>query len=348
MSVTLPAGNGHLARCHAAFEAGPPATRVELRWRLPPDDRTHSTMQIWLPEGDIPAPAPALRVAVAAPDGTTTPYVAEDVAFNEREITVGGRLVGHLRYVPPTPSETRGRFEVDLFPTARADDLGAVAPIGLWRVRVQNLQYEPHRWLRAWVQRDDNLYGYPRRGRQSYLDHPCYRRFDPVGREVLTDDRQPADCPVRRAGMMNAIATGPSPLVAGGYVRKSGRPGAYAAGSIGPPVRDPDRSPDAGCVSDDSRVHAGVIHAGSRSGSRVALNGTSVAAPKLARWAAARLAAGDAADRAALAAEAAVQEATHRADDPELQGRRLGDGRIRVPPVDAPEGRQRRYEKADP
>jgi hypothetical protein len=51
--------------------------------------------------------------------------------------------------------------------------------------------------------------------------------------------------------------------------------------------------PDALAQSDRSYVHRGILAAGTRSGSRVVMNGTSVAAPRIARAVAERRATGD-------------------------------------------------------
>ena len=92
-------------------------------------------------------------------------------------------------------------------------------------------------------------------------------------------------CIVKRAGMISGIATGEKTIVVGGYLRKelslrlfggrTNRPGGREDAKPGL------RKPDAAMVSDDSKVHLGVLAAGSRSGSVVAMRGTSVAAP---RW----------------------------------------------------------------
>src|SRR3982751_1460210 len=74
------------------------------------------------------------------------------------------------------------------------------------------------------------------------------------------------------------------------------------------PPGGPPRSPDALIVSEDSRVHWGVLAAGSRSGSVVAMGGTSVAAPRAARWIADDLGAGGRGDRAAVQAHATADE----------------------------------------
>jgi hypothetical protein len=185
--------------------------------------------------------------------------------------------------------------------------------------------------VQGWIQRDDTPLGYPIRGRQSYFDEACYVRFDAQGREIEEDSNQPL-CLVKRAGSINAIATGNQTIVAGGYLRKELRIARYSAGG---PITPPPggilpqnlRKPDAALASDDSKVHFGVLAAGGRSGSRVAINGTSVAAPQGARWVADQLAAGYLGDRAAVCAKAQADEAALPASKPPLPPERGGCGR---------------------
>jgi hypothetical protein len=174
----------------------------------------------------------------------------------------------------------RGRFFVALLPTAFLDTPGELAPSGVWTVRLQNVSREAIKSVQAWIQRDDTPFGYPTRGRQSYFDDACYVRFDAQGREI-ENDPYPPYCHVKRAGLINAIATGAETIVAGSYLRKELRFVRYSAGGTDDPAF---RRADAALVSDDSKIHAGVLAAGSRSGTRVAINGTSVATPQLARW----------------------------------------------------------------
>ena len=140
------------------------------------------------------------------------------------------------------------------------------------------------------MQRDDSLYGYPQSGRQAYLDHPTYVRRDDNGREIVDEEeieRPLVVTPVRRKSLANAIATGLRTITAGGYVEQDRRAARYSSGGPNtPPETGGVRltKPDALLPSEGSRAHRGVLAAGSRSGARVAMNGTSVAAPQLARW----------------------------------------------------------------
>jgi hypothetical protein len=188
-------------------------------------------------------------------------------------------------------------FLISLQPTTRIESENSpvptdpVVPAGLWNLSLNNLTLSPLEIIEAWVQRDDAPVGYRRRGRQAYFDVPSYEIYGHDGRPLEEDD--PA-CPVKRAGSINAIATGTDTIVIGGLLRKELRPPVYSAGGpITAPAGAPSPhrcGPDALTVSDDSIVQAGVLAAGTHSGSVVAMNGTSVAAPLMTRWIAGELA----------------------------------------------------------
>ena len=206
--------------------------------------------------------------------------------------------------------------------------LGPLAPSGWWIVRLRNASPGAVDPVHAWVQRDDTPPGYPVRGRQSYFDEACYVRFDAQKREV-EEDAHPAQaaslCHIKRAGLINALATGNQTAVAGGYLRKELRIARYSAWGTPDPAF---RRPDAALVSDDLKVHWGVLAAGAGSGSMVALSGTSVAAPQLARWIADELAADRAGDRNAV--QAAAIAASRRARQPAARARWLGPNAPRI------------------
>lgn len=339
LQIVLPAGNSHLSRCHARVHFTPKEQDVELEWRVPPDDKTPSFVEIWLPHAGATAPAASrLTLSVVAPGGPASPQLGEIHNTGVHLLDDSGQIICAASYVfEPWPTE-RGRFLIELEPTARLrPTVAPVAPAGIWRIRLQNVLLAADEPVHAWIQRDDTPYGYPRFGRQSYFDEACYVRFDPQGREI-EDDTHPeqagAPCHVRRASLVNALATGTDTIVAGGYRRRELPVARYSAGEPITPARggaaDPAfRKPDATLVSEDSKVHAGVLAAGSRSGSRVAGRGTSVAAPQLARWVAGQLAAGNPGDRNAVKAQAIADEGGLPAWKPPLPPERGGWGRMR-------------------
>jgi hypothetical protein len=304
LNVVIPSGNSHLGRLHAERAFDRPGQTVDLHWRVLPDDRTPSFLEIWLPlEAWLPGVKPEDKnprlQAQVDPAKRTSPvhlritdpgHSAEGelkgAAPGEglRLLADNGDVLCEARYHFIGAPTNRGMFLIALQPTRRVDPgpgtpANPVAPSGIWTITLENVSLKPNGLVEAWIQRDDTPYGFPRRGRQSYFDHACYERFDHGGR-VREEDR--GDCIIRRAGSMNAIATGKRTTVVGGYVRRSRQPAEYSAG--GPVAhRWPRRGPDASAVSDESRVLRGVLAAGTRSGSVATLNGTSVAAPQVAR-----------------------------------------------------------------
>lgn len=339
LRVILPAGNSHLSRCHAEVRFTPTSQPVELNWRVQPADRTPSFLEIWLPHaGPVPPATDRVKLSVAAPGGAgTTSLLGETdvlpvVVVNDGEVICAAQAIFR-----PWPTERR-LFLVQLQPTARLrptstpEEAKRIAPPGVWTVKLHNVALTPEQPVQAWIQRDDTPYGYRVRGRQSYFDEGCYVRFDAKGEEIEEDPASPP-CHVKRAGLISAIATGAETIVAGGYLRKELRMARYSAGGPITPTRDLPldpypKKPDAALVSDDSKVHAGVLAAGSRSGSLVSINGTSIAAPQLARWVADELAAGRSGDRAAVCYKAQADEAALPASKPPLPPERGGCGRM--------------------
>ena len=304
LKVVIPSGNSHLGRLHAELTFDRPGQTMKLHWRVLPDDRTPSFLEIWLPlEVWLPGVKPEekdprwqaavdpakraspIHLRIAAP-GPSAEGELEGAAPGDglRLLADNGDVLCEARYHFIGAPTNRGMFLIALQPTRRNEPVpgtpgNPVALSGTWTITLENVSLKPKGLVEAWIQRDDTPYGFPRRGRQSYFDHRCYQRFDHGGR-LVEDDQE--GCIIKRAGSMNAIATGEKTIVVGGYVRKNGKPAEYSAG--GPVTHPwPRRGPDTSAVSDESRVLRGVLAAGTRSGSVVALDGTSVAAPQATR-----------------------------------------------------------------
>jgi hypothetical protein len=357
LRVVLPAGNNHLLRCHAAmtFTAG---AKVALNWRVLPDDRTPSFLEIWMPFRRGGGDPRRVKVTVTPPGGA--PKTIEEKRGAYASWAIGNSIYAEMSYTHQPHPTQRGFFFIALQPTARLRRSTqqapyALAPAGSWTVEIENLQLTPREIVHAWIQRDDSVQGYRRRGRQSYFDDRRYDRYDHAGRDVESDNyvrpvprtRAPGASAISREGTLNAIATGSKLDVIGGIVRKTSLiddgSGALrhemlaakysASGPITPPrdtiivTRD---GPSAALASEDSKVHVGVLAAGTRSGSTVAMGGTSVAAPQIARWIADEFAAGRPGDVEALAAS----QEPFPPNDPRRPPRiRYGAGRIELQPA---------------
>jgi len=293
--VVMPAGNSLLSRCHAQLLL-PAGKARTLTWRMPPADGTPNFLELWLRPGASRAlrtsPVPDLQrltLTLTSPRGDTCTVTAGQ--------TKALRVAGHtVAMVSLQARVANGRASMALLavaPTQAGDGGGPSAPSGAWAVMLSLAKEADATGLnvQAYIQRDDIAFGRRSRARQSIFEDAGYRRYSPQGRVQLHDD-DAAAC-VRRAGTFNGLATAAEVDVAGGAVHggPANRPLAAAPYSS---VEAPGLTAKAGskrthqtAVTEDSAVLHGVLAAGTRSGSVVALSGTSMAAPQLLRslWA---------------------------------------------------------------
>ena len=344
MRVVLPAGNSRQNRGHATHTFAPPGTtpgeQFSMTWQVLPDDLTPSFVEIWLPPSTDTTSRVALQITT--PDGVISSAL-EERSTSHLELRDGKKILCRAYYHFAETTSERGMFFIGLQPTARVEGhkslvpTAPIAPSGAWTITLIN-RHLSGETVDAWIQRDDTPFGYPQRGRQSYFEHPLYLRYDydRDGRAVDVDDPR---CPVKRDGTMNAIATGKRTVVIGGLHSKEATTSIYSAGGLLPtPANEPQgfrKGPEALTVSEDSRVHGGILGAGTRSGSVVALGGTSVAAPRITRWIAETfsqpVAGPDAGDRESVRLLGQARDAVLPGDTPSVE--RGGGGRIVFPPL---------------
>ena len=329
--IVLPAGNGNLARAHARLQfAADEAKHKVLQLSLPPDDGTANFVQFWMPySADLPPPVD-VRFRVKPPGGPESPLFDATEGAGVKLVDGAGHEIARLTYdFHPWPT-CRGAITLALHPTASIDCAAALAPAGSWRITISKLDLATDQSVQVWVSREETRPGFPPFGRQAHFDDAGYQMFDAIGAPLAVDPAG-SDCPVRRAGMLNEFATGPTPIVIAGLTASSGELSDYSSAGPITPLRGglASRSgPDAAATSDDSPVLVGVIGAGSRRGSFVRQSGTSVAAPLVARYLATGIQAGHPADRTWIANEAAKQDKTYPA--PKLPKTRAGSGRLRL------------------
>lgn len=147
--------------------------------------------------------------------------------------------------------------------------------------------------IRCWIQRATDFESFRSGSRQSYFDDIAYEatRFAPDGDHSEEDSKEEAlKTPVKRFGSLNGLATGKTSLVVAGYRLGAGlrssldcaRPARYSAAG---PLKHHEVGEKVDCssMSDRSRALPGTISTGVRSGSRSFLQGTSAAAPFVAR-----------------------------------------------------------------
>ncbi len=282
--LVLPSGNAALAQGHARLSAVPTQETRVVEWQIHPDDRTPSFLEIWARGSD----GAGLEVRLETPGGVQSGWVK---ASGPDQVLGSGIAV--VRHVHQASIGQGHGFLVALAPSFDLTRPDHVVPSGLWRVHVRNASTAAMD-VDCWVQRDVGPYGSHRLGRQSYLHDARYERFDEI-----TDvrDRDTGPSHVVREGTISAMATGSIAPVTGGDARlhviggwqggADRRPAVYSSRSL-----KGARVPKMAAQSECSRVHAGQLTATTSSAGRVALGGTSVAAPQYARALLARLVAG--------------------------------------------------------
>jgi hypothetical protein len=190
--------------------------------------------------------------------------------------------IGRL-YVRRTEKDPRRlRVVLALCPTLNHDDPPHTAPAGAYEIRIENRGSEEIR-VSMDVQRDDTPAGFPRFGRQAYLDHAAVDGEDP---ETL-DRNLPRRGPVSRDGTLSSHATASTRgvVVVGAALDRDARldreaPAApYTASGAGLLRGGPDLS----AVADETRAFPGRLATGFYSGSTSLSSGTSAAAPLVTR-----------------------------------------------------------------
>lgn len=311
VAVVLPAGNRLLARGHALCEGRAEGrarkSALTLPWRVQPGDESSNFLEIWLPRDAAgvelritPPQGPAMRVTGLSPGRAVVMHPAGDP-----DAVIGRLSLDRQRGSSAQDGIARKqRVLIALAPSCMpAAVRRAAAPAGLWQVELR-ARIDPDQRIEAWLQRDDAPLGHRRAGLQSYFDDPAYQRWDAMGGTAGYDSGTGA---VRRAGGLNGLATGRATTViaasltrgprhAAGFPGLGALPG--AAGYAPGPGSDTERTaapyapqssthmrrPDGSAEADRSALAPGVIGAGAASGSRLAMNGSSVAAPQYARY----------------------------------------------------------------
>lgn len=322
--VVLAAGNSYLSRCHAwiAVEAGDAA---ELDWQIQPGDGTPSYLEMWVgdAEGGV-ADVSAVQLTVTPPAGQPVSVGVGQGAV----LHIDGAPVAMIGWQAQVANGRRAMALIAVAPTACEAGWPQPAPCGAWHVALHNggsAELE----CRAYVQRDDAPLGRPTLGRQSWIEDRDYHRFDRRGGVQLRDSRSAF---VRRSGTLNGLASGALVHVAGGAMldgTEQPPPARYSSVPL-PDEREGNGGLRALEITEDSPVLHGVLAAGSASGSRVALSGTSMAAPQLARLIAEDLA------RRGAAAQGWVTTLDHQ-DQP-----------VPLAPPAAPMAEQARRRRGDP
>ncbi len=293
--MTLPAGNNNLTQGHGVLplESG---QENALSMVSLPDDRTASHVEFWMPFGMSNSDQAKVSFTLTSPCGKANGPFHCQPDTRHRIHDANGAVVGHLAIAhKPAPTERTAAI-LTLLPTFSLSKPEHTAPSGRWTLCAFVAQ--PSNFgkstCQVWIQRDRGLPGYRPGGRQSYFVDPKYQRFGKFSRPVVKDPEHDPSL-IRRSQTLSGFAGGTMPVVVAAYNKGTGEISDYSA--AGPTTENPNCShglprigPDVSSKADDSLVRPGVLSAGTRSGSVARMNGTSVAAPRLARFAAEHIA----------------------------------------------------------
>ncbi|OIQ32525.1 MAG: hypothetical protein BM562_04455 [Alphaproteobacteria bacterium MedPE-SWcel] len=283
--LTLPAGNINLARLHAVARGRKP---TQLSLSVQPDDRTPSLVQIWMPSDPSQTHPGLVSVQVTTPagqSGSITSKPGQSTSLVDDE----GVEIARLACQYQGGATQRALMTLSLSPTAHLAGQPPLAPAGNWSLEISTANIAHDQQVHVWIRRDETLPGTRSGGRQAWFSNSDYERFDPFGLPLAVDPPL-TDCPIRRSGSLSGFACGASPLVVAAFSEREARLSGYsAAGPLA--ARAPGSAaarsgPDLAALGDDSHLMRGVRGAGSRSGSSARMSGTSVAAPRVARYAA--------------------------------------------------------------
>ncbi|MGJ5069898.1 hypothetical protein [Bradyrhizobium oligotrophicum] len=278
--LVMPAGNSYRTRAAAKLEL---KKEVEtLDWVIHPDSAATNYVEIWLDTGAEGKPGQApVEIWLTAQDERTSPPIRPSEGYIHQATIGGGPIAGIYFDRIQHGKSVRERILLVVNPTVRNGDCREIAPSGRWKLSLRNLTRKAIT-AHVYVQRDDTPFGYPRRGRQSYLDHA-----DAYDRDTRTGDYrlQRDGCPITYTDTLSSIATGSMNesdhvIVVGAAEASEGHPPSDYTSS-GPALVRP--GPDCSAFADEGNALWGVLAAGTFSGSAVKLNGTSVAAPQIVR-----------------------------------------------------------------
>jgi hypothetical protein len=302
-ALVLPAGNTFLESLHGTIrETDLDGNAKEFLWRIQPNGRTPSYLELWFCQGFTPYGYtielfdPWDQCQISFPIEVVSPSSPGPDPGKTLSLYVNGKPVGQVsadmhRADDPNDIHKTGRLRilVIMAPSEPEDDSLPGIAAGAWRVVVKRDPKaapldEP---IQCWIQRAADPETLRSGSRQSYFSDSTDVGYNRDGSRRETDTE---DAFVRRFGSLNGLATGCTSLVVGGYRLGRGlgsslryaRPSSYSCAGI-LDYGWPEAEVACSSMADRSKILPGTVAAGVRSGSLSFLQGTSTAAPFVAR-----------------------------------------------------------------
>jgi hypothetical protein len=267
LTVYIASGNSRELKGHANFDLKPASSQL-LSWKLMPECRTSSLMDIWLPAGATGAVA----ITLTSPIGDTcTASLLNGASFAELKNS-SGFTVGRISCPAASPlGEGRAWARIFVLPTA----LGVKfhAPHGIWKILIQSENAIAN--VHAWIERNDTAPGYRVRSYQSRFMDSNYLKY--ASHPGLVKDTVKSY--IKRRGTLNGRATHRDLNVVGAYCLSNQRLSTYSSTGDRGYVRAPTMT----APGDESRSLPGIRVIAIGGVDTVRLRGTSISSPIAAR-----------------------------------------------------------------
>ncbi|WP_194470335.1 hypothetical protein [Bradyrhizobium sp. CCBAU 51753] len=274
LHIALAAGNAYLTEGHIAYvrsEATMPDS-VAWTWRLPPDNTVLCFAEVWMQTHD----AAHVTVTLTSPGGIVFSSTSGPVSPGP-----GVPIPPYTGVFAPVAWGSSTVWLLAVEPTVAT--AGTVAEHGDWTVKVEYV--DTHAKVHAYVARSDPNMGMHTGAKRSYFVDAAWEADHgaSAGCTYANGVFEKHGSLIHRRGTLNGIATEKVRRihVAGSYILSNGRKAPYS--SAGPARGGPRLGPDYVLPGDESCALQGIRAGGNRSGSVFRLEGTSTAAPQLAR-----------------------------------------------------------------
>ena len=305
VQIVLPSGNGRMERAHAVRpDCGQVGDVRTVKWRSPAGDRTPSVMEVWSDITLGAADEPAVKLTVETPYGLSSAALdftdvdtTQKLVLQQPRASDGvSKIIAEVVCDHPPLHPGRRRFMIWLAPTALPPpdiaDQPALSPSGVWTVSFETLAPTATK-LSVWIRRDDSLPGFPMLGRQSSVERDPPQE-GPIPLNQKQWDRWDEYGTASVDGTINTLATGQLPVVTGGFGAANQRAARSAAGGpLAPmatgapakPASPANRKVGPDCLAPSQVTNLrGIKAANFFGGAKVAMSGTSLAAPLVGYW----------------------------------------------------------------
>ncbi|MEQ8654432.1 MAG: S8 family serine peptidase [Kiloniellales bacterium] len=282
--IVLAYGNAYRNRQVAVheIEAG---QRAHLHWRIQPQDRTDSFIEVRAKQADC------LEWSLQPPCHAHE-FVALPEAGQHHELDLGqGTVAAVVRDKNDTESDASLLFAMR--PTASLEP-GPLAPSGAWSLAFEN-KGDKTIVVTMQIQRDDTPRGYRETGRQSYFENSQVGSYDDELKEYVGLGESPITGEGTHSSYAGLAARNPNVYSVGAarcsvsrsFLGEHGNadhpPAYYSAAGTDKKALSRSSGPDLSAFGDEGRFLPGVRAHGLLTGSNARLSGTSAAAPQVTR-----------------------------------------------------------------